>query len=616
MNQLKVLSEIDVNVTQSCDCSFLYFHKDLYPVMVNNLYKKTEYLEAARMQLLMNAFSDPIKILRTASYFDPESYVKQYRQYLIEKILYREFLVPLCFEIETSLRLLLFARNVDEMKPFNPKEQKIGQYRKYIEMPPLQICGITMYTKKAVERYLERSFYNFSTIRDAKIYEEMSQLAQGIYGLNLIKNNLPNENVQDVDLVDILSMNIFTKKYNYNMVQQNFVERKSNDGSKYLKTLGIETLSNSLHRHGLGISKNLVYEAERCLLDHFQQLLTIFSNSLFRSLLSKESRLLEQSNNSNDGGNSRYSLDRAMVLQRELSKVGLGLSDENDDDERQEQDASTTTTAISFLDQCRECITVIGNTLGLSRLVRSAKMFTKNQSKKYVPASLYSSTSNVVMMDEEYDDFLHEITSRLKKMRKRTKSTVNHNGDDRDDADYDYDYTLLQNFYILFPALSLTWLDASMRGKDMLNKKFQTFDAYYTDDGFAVGSAFILEVLDQSSSLDKLNWFESCCVSFAKNRKDILENLKKEIQSHNNTNPNGSSGVKRESSSLLFGSKSSNQNISVDGKMNSDSTSSPDNDLSRMRVLAKRLEIRKQEMELLQYSVLGARVFFTCSSHK
>ena len=105
---------------------------------------------------------------------------------------------------------------------------------------------------------------------------------------------------------------------------------------------------------------------------------------------------------------------------------------------------------------------------------------------------------------------------------------------------------------------------------------------------------FILEVLEQSTSMDKLNWFESSCVAFASNRKEILENLKQHGR-------NNSEATKKEKSTL-FGSR---------GNEESKQNVSNEDELSRLCVAAKRLEIKKQEMELLHYTVLGARVFFT-----
>jgi WASH complex subunit 7 len=558
MNQITSLSEIDENVIKSSDCSFLYFHKQLYSTFLNYIYAKTEHRESVQMQLVMNAFSDAGKLLRNASYFDPEYYMQKYREFLIEKSFYRCFLVPLCTEIETVLRVLLFGRNIDEMKPVNPKEQKFGQYRKYVELPPLQICGVTVYMKRLVERYLERSFYNFSTLHDSRTYAEMAILGREIFGLSLIKNNLPRENAQAVDLSEILNVDRFLRKYNYNMVQQNFVERKTNEGSKYLKTIGIETMSLSFQRHGLGISKNLMQQAYHSVLGNFEDLVNIFANNLFRSLLSKESRWYSQSNSVG------YTFDRAMTLRREMSKLG------------KEGDIKT---SYSVTEKCIELVSAIGNALGLVRLVRSGKMYSINQSRKY-----FTSLSTTSQDEDDEDDVLYAMVSNLKEISGIETNNI--------------DGTCLQNFFILFPVLSLAWLDTSMRGKDMLNKKFQTFDAYYTDDGFSLGSAFIFEVINQSASFDRLNWFEASSVAFAKNRKEIIESFRKGSVDVNAANEKTS----------LFGLKQPNENVS--------NSSTVGNEQSRLRVLIKRLEMKRKEMDLLQYSVLGARVFFTSPTQR
>ncbi len=97
--------------------------------------------------------------------------------------------------------------------------------------------------------------------------------------------------------------------------------------------------------------------------------------------------------------------------------------------------------------------------------------------------------------------------------------------------------------------------------------------------------------------MDKLNWFESSCIAFASNRKEVLTSLKqKSLTTLDNS--------KREKTTL-FGSKAKEE-----GKQSENS----EDELSRLRVAAKRLEIRKQEMELLHYTVLGARVFFTSTT--
>lgn len=452
------MSDIDDKLNQVCDCSFLYFNKDLYPMIVKSLFTDSEYKEVEEVQLMMNAFSDAIKVLKSSSYFDPTFYKKRYCDFVIDRVFNQEFLQPLSFKVEASLRLLLFAKNLNEIEPINPKQQRFGRFKKYIEMKPLQFCGISINVKKAVERYLEKSFYNFATVglSDSKTYSQMAMFGNEIYDLNLIENYLPKENIQGVDFPEILNINRFGKKYNYNMVQQNFIERKVNNGCKYLKTLGIETISYSFQRHGLGMAKALYDEVKACLYSTFDSLNNLFSNNLLRSFLSKESRWFKQISST---PNANYSLERAMKFRKEIGEIGV-----NDED----SDGLST-----LLEQCRECVTLIGNVLGLARLVKSGQMYAINQAKKH------SSSVSVGRFDDdrEEDSILDEITNQFRSELKLVTGELHNTSE------------LLTNFYILFPALSLTWLDASIRGKDMLSKKYQTFDAYYTDDGFAMGTA-------------------------------------------------------------------------------------------------------------------------------
>ncbi len=466
MNQIKWMSDIDDKLYQVCDCSFLYFNKDIYPSIIRNLFSESEYQEVEEIHLMMSALSDASKTLRAASYFSPSFYQKRYCEFVIDRVFNHEFLQPLCFKIEASLRLLLFSKNMNEIKPVNPKQQRLGRFKKYIEMQPVHFCGITISVKKAVERYLERSFYNFATVglRDSKTYAEMAILGSEIYGLNLIENNLPKENIQGVDFTEILNIGVFVKRYNYNMVQQNFIERKMNNGSKYLKTLGIETLSYSFQRHGLGMATVVNKEVTKFLNRTIESLRVIFSDNLLRSILSKESRWYDQNDAIQDAS---YSLDRALSCKKEIADLG----DDDDDDQ-----ISATP---SILEQCRESVTLIGNLLGALRLVQSGRMYTINQSKNYS-----STASSENSKDEKEDSILEEMTNHFRE-KVNAKTSDPHSFSD-----------LLQHFYILFPALSLAWLDTSIRGKDMLSKKYQTFDAYYTDDGFAMGSAVSSNISD------------------------------------------------------------------------------------------------------------------------
>ena len=71
------------------------------------------------------------------------------------------------------------------------------------------------------------------------------------------------------------------------------------------------------------------------------------------------------------------------------------------------------------------------------------------------------------------------------------------------------DHGHLRNFATIMPALTLNFVGHMLRKKDRLNRKSNKQDeAGFTDDGFALGCAFLLRVLDLYDDFDSLHWWE------------------------------------------------------------------------------------------------------------
>jgi WASH complex subunit 7 len=60
------------------------------------------------------------------------------------------------------------------------------------------------------------------------------------------------------------------------------------------------------------------------------------------------------------------------------------------------------------------------------------------------------------------------------------------------------------------PALCISWVESSLLAKDRMYKQqvHRTSEAYYADDGFALGIAYVLAILEQGSRFDSLHWFK------------------------------------------------------------------------------------------------------------
>src|SRR5689334_10941446 len=105
--------------------------------------------------------------------------------------------------------------------------------------------------------------------------------------------------------------------------------------------------------------------------------------------------------------------------------------------------------------------------------------------------------------------------------------------------------------------------------KDKLSKKpTGKVESSFTDDGFALGLAYILKLLEQDMEFDGLHWWDSVTSYLNKRRQDIAE-----------------------------------QKVSKVKKPTEE-------DLQHLMLTQKKLQILQTEFELLFYSFTGARIFF------
>jgi WASH complex subunit 7 len=70
----------------------------------------------------------------------------------------------------------------------------------------------------------------------------------------------------------------------------------------------------------------------------------------------------------------------------------------------------------------------------------------------------------------------------------------------------------------------LNYVEYMIGCKEKLNKK-NSQGAAFTDDGFAMGIAYILKLLDQNHEFDSLHWFDAVKEKFNANRvrKSIIK---------------------------------------------------------------------------------------------
>ncbi|XP_008557216.1 WASH complex subunit 4 [Microplitis demolitor] len=542
LDDYDIIADLHANIAEACDYSVLLHHQSMIPAYFMCVAESTQ--DISHLVHLLNAFNSAV--IRQEPSELTATRVSELKEAVVKFIL-----EPACREIETSLRLHVHAHlKLDTTNPFKVGAKDAGRI---VRSLPLPIAGNLISAKRFVEHYLDDIFYNLTTValHDWKTYKTMHALAKYKLGLDSVQNHLPTQTLeQGLDALEIMrNIHVFVSKYLYNLNTQTFIEHTSTN--KHLNTIGIRHTANSIRTHGTGIMSttvNFVYQFLRVKLHTFSQFL--FDEHI-KSRLLKDIRFIKSQR---ERDLTPYTYERAEKFQKGIRKLGMS----ND---------------LSYLDHFRQLITQIGNALGYVRLIRSGGLHACANAVSFLPdintpafetaakELKYSETSQAAAkrLDDDIGNLVRNFTEGIQYFKllvdvfaSAFRDTKSHH---------------LQQFYAIIPPLTLSFVDNAVANKEKIFKKNKD-GAAFTDDGFAMGIAYINALLEQSAELDGLQWFET--VNAHLNREKKLAE-------------------------------------SIEGD---------DEKLQQTRALTlKRLAERSAEFQLLYYSLSGARVFFKQSDY-
>jgi WASH complex subunit 7 len=293
-----------------------------------------------------------------------------------------------------------------------------------------------------------------------------------------------------------------------------------------------------------------------------RQKFVVFSQFLYddhiKSRLYKDVRFFKENKDKLD---SKYPLDRAETFNKEIRKLGLA------------DDGS------SYLDAFRVLITEIGNAMGYIRMVRSGGLYYTFNSIKFVPdlqdivkfEDLVSSEGlapTTAAAGRNLDNALNNLAKNFSEGVDYFKILIKAFAPEFRNENHIH----LKNFHVIIPPLTLNFVNYMLTTKDklMTTRKGQIPSYCFCDDGFAIGVAYILKLLDQNTEFDSLHWFESVVAKFTAENAKLAKLVDLEKR-----------GVKRMSK-----------------------------EQQTAQLTLKKNELYLREFELLRYSLSGARIFF------
>uniref|UniRef100_A0A4W3I8L6 WASH complex subunit 4 n=1 Tax=Callorhinchus milii TaxID=7868 RepID=A0A4W3I8L6_CALMI len=551
LKKLDLVTELRERVRVLCDCSFLYWHRTIFPIYLDDVYDNA--VDAARVHYMFSALRDCVPPMKHARHLESTQLLLECFDKEIMDVLNEHLLDKLCKEIEKDLRLSVHTHlKLDDRNPF-----KVGikDLTHFFSIKPIRFFNRFIDAKAYVTHYLDKTFYNLTTValHDWATYSEMRNLATQRYSLMMTEAHLPSQTLeQGLDVLEIMrNIHVFVSRYLYNLNNQIFIERTSNN--KHLNTINIRHVANSIRTHGTGIMNTTVNFTYQFLRKKFYIFSQFMYDEHIKSRLIKDIRFFKETKDQND---QKYPFDRADKFNRGIRKLGL------------------TPEGQSYLDQFRQLISQIGNAMGYVRMIRSGGLHCCSNAIRFVP-----DLEDIVNFEELVkEEGLSEETQIAARQLDSVLSDLTRNSAEGTEyfkmlvevfsPEFRSPKNMhLRNFYIIVPPLTLNFVEHSISCKEKLNKKNKV-GAAFTDDGFAMGVAYILKLLDQYQEFDSLHWFQSVREKYMTEKNAVVK------------------------------------------QQNVQSTNQDEKLMQTMNLTQKRLDIYLQEFELLYFSLSSARIFF------
>lgn len=290
-----------------------------------------------------------------------------------------------------------------------------------------------------------------------------------------------------------------------------------------MRTIGVNQMLYSIRTHGVGILKPVMkqlYKYLRRQLSNFCR--SFLLDDTIKNMLLKQAKRFNRDKEKFEG---KYPHRWAIETANNLKTLAEG---EN------------------YLETMRKRVTQIGNTLGFVRMIKNASLKDNQNLLMYLPKILESFTFETVANDLAIGGETLEAV----KMFDEAVNLMQQQGEDANDymrkmvitnegfTDANDNVAPLKNFYTLIPALTTCQIDHVVAGRTRL-KQTNNKQAFISDDGFALGVAFLLKIFGIDEAYNGLNWTQSITsklekdVEVIKKKQEKMAQYKKEFANAN-----------------------------------------------------------------------------------
>lgn len=268
----------------------------------------------------------------------------------------------------------------------------------------------------------------------------------------------------------------------------------------------------SIKTHGIGVLGTVVQTFYKFLVKKLNMFNEFLYDEYIHNPLMQEQRWYRKNK---EKVNNLYPYERAENMARNIKKLGK------------------TGSGVWYLDKFRQLITQIGNALGYVRMIRSASLKDNANVIKYLPELLEKIEFEPIATElgirgETYESVklfdlcIKNLFKQAEQAGDYLRMIVQNFGDITEGENVKH----LKLFYLMIPPLCLSYIDYVQKGREILVSKNKNVGGFISDDGFPLGIAYLLKILNVENKFNQLNWFESMIKKLEKDQDGAVQREK------------------------------------------------------------------------------------------
>lgn len=510
---------------QACDTSFLLDFEDLSETILTGWYRDTlnSRTNPESLRYLILALRGPESTMKQLGGELGDAMAQAWSDRLEARLL-QCIIHPFYEDVEADLRLHLHASRLNGAVEANPGEAGLTDLSMLVHASYLPLHRKDLSIERGLVVYLTQKFHSHVAVARSSWldYTEMIALCKEKYGIELPALVFPPHAPEPGHQLRMVMDNLgqFLLRNSFSFTTHSFyhhplwVGTPSNE-----ETLSASQVNNVLRTRGFGILQPLLEESCSFVQAKVSALACLLSEKGIKARIQRENRLCREHK---VGGVCKYQYQKGELFYEDLQRIKVAGGDR------------------PAIEELRTLLTELGNAMAFIRLLRLGALRRSQECASFLSANQNAEVdiSGLSMLAEDskmsqngvkafsnLESCAAEVLGRsgsegvaayeyLELVASRVIGLL---GETRQDAQMSF-------FYLCVPVASIMHIKGLMESRVSVGNT--PLEEKYAEDGFALGTMFMLQVLRQVSAFRSLGWFHEV----RNHHKHVLLQMKERVQ--------------------------------------------------------------------------------------